>query len=267
MPPALQVVNGQVTNPGTSVTQLTPNTGDSYAVRNASDNSNVELLDAWTFTTTNLLMRIRSPLMHDIAQCMRLQPTASQPYPLLDRSASQELQPQDNLIVELTGGTAEVDAAGILIYYADLPGANARLHAWAEIAPLVAAVTTVEVDITSSATSCNYSATAALNSAFDTLKANRDYAILGYECGTNGVSLGITGADTSNLRVGGPLVNLPFITRNWFVDLSAAFGLPLIPVINSSNRAGTLLDVVAQATSTTFKVGVHLALLSTNLSS
>lgn len=267
MPPALQVVNGQATNPGTTVTTLTPNTGDSYLVRNATGGSNIRLLDAWTFTTTNLLMRVRSPLMHDIAQNDRLQPVASKAYPLMNRFANQELYPQDTIIAEVTGGTSEVDIGSLLIYYADLPGASARLHAWAEIAPLVAAVTTVEVDLTSSATSGNYSATQALNSAFDTLKANRDYAILGYECGTDGCSLGITGPDTSNLRVGGPLVAFPEITRHWFWDLSSITGLPLIPVINSSNRAGTLLDVVAQATSASFHVGVHLALLSTNLSS
>lgn len=267
MPPALQVINGQATNPGTTITALTPNTGDSYTVKNATANSNISLLDAWAFTTTNLLMRVRSPLMHDQAQNMRLQPTASNPNPLLSRPAVQMLYPQDTLTVEVTGGTAEVDIGTLLVYYADLPGASARLHAWAEIQPLIAAMTTVEVDLTSSATAGNYSATVALNGTFDTLKANRDYAVLGYECSTTGCSLGITGPDTSNLRVGGPLTSNTWITRDWFARASNDFGIPLIPVINASNRAGTLLDVVAQATSTAFHVGVHLALLNTLLPS
>lgn len=259
---ALQVITGQATNPGITITALTPNSGDSYTVRSTDMSADIELLDAWAFTTTNLLMRIRSPRMHDQAQNIRLQPTASQPYPLLLGPGSQRLYSQDPITVELTGGTAEVDAATLLVYYANLPGVAARLHSWAEVHPLIENLTTIEVDLTSSGTSCNYSSVVALNGNFDTLVRNVDYAILGYQCPTNGLSLGITGVDTGNLRVGGPLSNLAFLTNRWFVDLSSRTGKSLIPVINSANVAGINIDCVAQATSTSFKVGIHLAELS-----
>ena len=259
---ALQVINGTATNPGATVTATTPNSGDSYAVRNAQQGSSIQLLDAWAFTTTNLLMRVRSPLMHDQAQNMRFQPPASLPRPLMPWSANQPLFPQDNMIVELTGGGAEVDIASLLVYYTNLPGVQARLHAWSEIHPLIVNLTTVEVDLTSSATSGAYSATVALNGTFDTLRRNVDYAILGYTCATNGCSLGITGVDTGNLRVGGPLYNQSEVTDQWFVLLNQATGLPTIPVINAANVGGINLDVVAQATSTAFKVGISLAQLS-----
>lgn len=262
---ALQVINGQVTNPGTTATALTANTGDSYTVRNARMGSKILLLQAWAFTTTNLLMRIRSPLLHDASQASRLQPVASKSYPLMNGVIGQPLEPQDLLTVELTGGAAEVDAAGILVYYDDLPGAAARLFNYADIAGHIANLFTVEVDLTSSGTACNYSATVAINGSFDTFRRNIDYAILGYECGTEGLSLGITGADTSNLRVGGPLTAFPPITDAWFVYLNRAFGIPTIPVINSGNVGAINVDCVAQATSTSFKVGIHLAQLSTNL--
>lgn len=262
---ALQVINGQVTNPSSTVSALTANSGDSFTVRNARMGSKIRLMQAWAFTTTNLLMRVRSPLLHDATQANRLQPVASKAYPLMNGVAYQDLEPQDLLTVELTGGAAETDAAGLLVYYDDLPGANARLFDWNEIRPHVANLFTVEVDLTSSATTCNYSATVALNGSFDTFRRNIDYAILGYECGTDGVSLGITGADTSNLRVGGPLVALPFLTDAWFVYLNKAFGVPCIPVINSGNVGAINVDVVAQATSTSYKVGIHLAQLNTAL--
>lgn len=262
---ALQVITGQATNPGTAVSQLTANTGDSYTVRNSAQGSLIELLDAWAFTTTNLLMRIRSPLLHDQAQNMRLQPIASHSYPLMSREAKQVLQPQDNLIVELTGGTAEVDAGSLLVYYSDLPGADARLFDWAEVSPLIANLFTVEVDLTSSGTSCNYSATVALNGSFDTFKRNIDYAVLGYECATEGLTLGLTGSDTGNIRVGGPLTASPWITRDWFIVLSNTTGYPCIPVINSANVGATNVDCVAQGTSTSYKVAFHLAQLKTPL--
>lgn len=265
MPKALQVLTGQATNPGTAVTALTANTGDSFTVKNANSGSKVNLLDAWAFTTTNLLLRYRSPLLHDVAQNARLQPVASKSYPLMNRHAGQQLQPQDPLIVEITGGAAETDAASLLVYYEDLPGAAARLHDWSEIAPLVKNLFTVEVDLTSSATTCNYSPTVAINGSFDTFKRDRDYAVLGYECGTEGLTFGITGSDTGNIRVGGPLTALPFLTRDWFIRLNSDTGYPCIPVINSANVSAINCDVVAQATSTAYKVGVHLAELSSTL--
>ncbi len=264
---AIEVITGQATNPGATITQLTANSGDSYAVRSTDVAADIELWNAWAFTTTNLLMRIRSPRMHDQAQNWRGQPPASTPRPLIGLQPSQRLYSQDNIIVELTGGAAEVDLASLLVYYRNLPGIAARLHSWSEVEPLIQNLTSVEVDPISSATAGNYGAAVALNSAFDTLIRNVDYAILGYECATTGCTFGIRGADTGNLRIGGPLYNQTEVTAAWFVTLSQANGnAPVIPVVNSANVAAILCDVAAQATSTTFKVGVNLAQLKSPLS-
>jgi hypothetical protein len=262
---ALQVINGQVTNPGATVSALTPNAGDSYTVQNAPLGSKIKLLDAWAFTTTNLLMRVHSPKMHDNVQNNRMQPVASKAYPLMDEYGIEDLFPQDPLVVEVTGGAAEVDGGALLIYYDNLPGINARLFHREEILPHVAHRFGVEVDLTSSATSMNYSATVAINASFDTFERGYDYAILGYTCATDGLSVGLKGADTGNLRLGGPLVALPFLTSSWFVELSRKTGLPTIPVFNSGNVASLVADVVAQATSTAYKVTFNCALLDQTL--
>lgn len=262
---ALEILTGQVTNPGATITALTPNSGDSFTVRSTDMAADIELLQTWAFTTTNLLERIRSPRMHDQAQNLRLQPTASQPYPLLPFSGTQKLYSQDPITIELTGGAAEVDLASMLVYYDNLPGISARLHSPAEVLPLIDDLTTVEVDLTSAGTAGNYSATVALNANFDTLIRNRDYAILGYECATNGGTLGIKGVDTGNLRLGGPLTNLAFVTNDWFIDLSNRYNKPLIPVVNSANVAAILLDCACVATSTAFKIGLNLASLKNTL--
>lgn len=259
---ALECINFQVTNPGATVSAVTANTGDSLTVRSTNFGVNIDLLQAWAFTTTNLLLRIRSPRMHDQAQNMRFQPTASLAYPLMPWGGAEPLYPQDPLTVEMTGGAAEVDIGALLVYYADLPGVSARLHTLAEISPLIQHLTTVEVDLTAAGTSGNYSATVALNGTFDTLIRNRTYAILGYESPNNLGSIGIKGADTGNLRVGGPLLNIPYLTSNWFVRLANEYQLPLIPVFNSANVAGILVDCTQQGTATNPKVAFNLALLS-----
>lgn len=262
---ALQILTGQVTNPNTAITALTPNTGDSYTVRSTNMGADIELIQAWAFTATAGILRVRSPRMHDQAQNTRYQTVASLPRPLMALEEKQLLYSQDPITVEMTGDSAAVDLASLLVYYNDLPGINARLHAWSEIAPLIDKLTTVEVDLTSSATSCNYSGTVPLNGTFDTLIRNQDYAILGYECGVTGGTLGITGVDTGNLRVGGPLYNQTEFTADWFVRLSNDNAIPAIPVFNSANVAGINLDVACQAVSTSFKVGVNLALLKQQL--
>lgn len=263
---ALEILTGQVTNPGATITALTPNSGDSFTVRSTDINADIELLQTWCFTATNLLERIRSPRMHDQAQNLRFQPTASNPYPLLPFGGSQKLYSQDPITIELTGDAAAVDMASMLVYYQNLPGIQARLHAPSEVIPLIDDLTTIEVDLTSSGTSCNYSPTVAANANFDTLIRNRDYAILGYMCGTTGGTLGIRGVDTGNLRIGGPLTNLAFVTNDWFIDLSNRYNKPLVPVFNSANVAALLIDCACQAVSTSFKIGLNLASLKQNLS-
>lgn len=264
---ALQVITGQVTNPSTTVTALTPNAGDSFSPRSADMSSDIELLDVWAFSATAGVLRVRSPRMHDQAQNMRYQTVASIPRPNMALESKQKMFPQDNVTVEMSGDAAAVDLASLLVYYTDLPGIAANLHSWEEIAPLVDELTTVEVDLTSSGTSCNYSPTVALNGTFDTLIRDQSYAILGYECGTTGGTIGFTGSDTGNLRVGGPLYNQQEFTADWFVRLGRDNGFPAIPVINSANVASVNLDVACQAVSTSFKVGVNLALLTRPLTS
>ena len=262
---ALEVLTGQATNPGAVDTALTANAGDSFTVRSAAQGSHISLVDAWAFTTTNLHFRVRSPRMHDQAQNMRFQPTASKANPLMPRFAGQRLYSQDTLTCEIQGGAAEVDMATLLVYYDDLPGVNSRLFDFADIKPHIANLTTVEVDLTSSATSCNYSPTVALNGSFDTLKRNVDYAILGYECPVAGGTLGIRGSDTGNLRVGGPLLDTTLFTRAWFVQLDADLTPPCVPVINAANVGAINVDCACQAASTAFRVGINLAELDTVL--
>jgi hypothetical protein len=266
MPAALEFITGQATNPGAGPVQLTANAGDSFSIRATDVSADIEMWNCWAFTNTNLLLRIRSPRMHDQSQNIRLQPPTAVPRPLFGLQPSQRLYSQDNLICEISGGAAEVDGASFLIYYNDLPGVSARLFPWSQVEPLVQNLTSVEVDPASSATAFNYGASVALNSLFDTLIRNVDYAVLGYECSTVGCSVGLRGADTGNLRLGGPLYNQTEITSSWFVNLSQANGnANTIPIVNAANVGAILCDVVAQAVSTTFKVTWNLAELKSPL--
>src|SRR5947209_6961709 len=113
---ALQVLSGRVTNPGATLTALTPDTGDSYTVRSFPfGTATAEILDAWVLGATAGVLRVRSPRLHDQAQGIRLRAQAAAPAPLMPFEANQLLYPQDPLTVELSGGGAEVDLASLLV--------------------------------------------------------------------------------------------------------------------------------------------------------
>lgn len=259
---ALEIVTGRVTNAGGVFTACTPNTGDSFSVRNFSDPSMAYLLDMWALGATAGFARVRSPRLHDNVQGIRSKFTAATPQPLLPDWTQQPLYAQDTLILEISDAGAETDIMTILNYYQDLPGAAARLYDWPTIDARVRNILTNEVSLVSGATLGDYSGSVAVNSSFDLLKANTDYAILGYTTDTSVQSIGIRGPDTGNLRVGGPGTSSRFETRDWFIRLSERNKLPLIPVFNAANKAGTLVDVSHNANAVTTVCDLVLAELA-----
>lgn len=258
---ALIANTGRVTNPGSTITALTANTGDTFTVRAATPGSRVQLLDMWAEEGTVGIFRIRSPLLHDQSQALRMRVTLSA-NPLLPYEMVQPLQPQDVLTVELSGGGGEIDVGSYLTYYEDLPGASARLATWDQIAPLITDTVGLEQQLTSGGTGGQYGGSQAINTNFDILNRTRDYALLGYLCDTVAAVVGITGPDTGNWRVAGPGVVDPKITREWYVWNSVRTGLPLIPIINAANVGATLIDLAKVATGAAVNVTLILAELN-----
>lgn len=245
---ALQVLTGRVTNPGVTLTALTADTGDSFTVRSYPFGSKAQIVQAWALGATAGVIRVRSPRLHDAANGIRLRTTAATPAPLLPDGLEQQLQPQDVLTFEQSGGGAEVDMASLLVYYEDLPGIAAQLASWDQLKGQIVNLVGVEVNLTTGATAGQYGGSQALNANFDILKRNIKYAILGYDCDVTTGTVGITGPDIGNLRVAGPGLARSEVTMGWFKDLAIETGQPMIPVINSANVANTIVDVADTAT-------------------
>lgn len=258
----LQVTSGRVVNPGATITPTTPASGDSFQVQNFDTPAGATLIDAWALSATAGILSIHSPKMHDNIQGIRAKVLAAQSSPLLPDFSLQPLSAQDVLIAALSGGGAETDGLSYLVYYTDLPGGNARLFSWDELKPRIRNMLTNEVTITTGATVGDYGGGVAINANFDLLKGNTDYAILGYLTDTVVQTVGIRGADTSNFRVGGPGTSTRIDTRDWFIRMSVSQGLPLIPVFNSANKGGTIVDLVHNAAGATVVVELVLAELA-----
>ena len=244
---ALEIIAGDVTGAiaAGTYTGITPHTGNSLTVRNAKEDSKVRLLTMWADTQLNNSLRIRSPRLHDNVQGLRFETIASRCEPFWDPIVTQNLVPQDTLTVEFDESTAaaDVQTAVMLVYYDDLPGIDARFINFEELAARGRRMVTVENTIDSGAGG-DWLGAEAINAEFDLLKANEDYAIIGYHVSVECAAVRYRGADFGNLGIGGPgIEDLKTFTRYWFIWLTERTGIPLIPVFNSANRAGLLIDV------------------------
>ena len=248
---ALEVIAGLVTAPDTTQTALTMNTGNSATIRHAAPDSPVRLLSAWVDVQVRGILRIRSPKLHDNVQGLRFDTIASEVQPLFDPMFAERMYPQDALTIDLSGSAtaADIESAALLLYYPDLAGQAARLIDPTMLKQRFVRLFTVENSLATGAAG-GWSGEEAINADFDLMRANTDYALLGYLCSpvagqTVGecLAVGWRGVDTGNLRVGGPGTDTDrWLTNRWFVYLSERTGLPCIPVFNSANRAGVLID-------------------------
>lgn len=262
---ALEVVAGFATNPSTTFTVLTPSTGQSFTVRGTDITKGTWLLSSWAFNATAGELRIRSPRLHDFFSGIRNRVTANFVGPLyLDPSGdsyAQRLYAQDALTVELTGGAAELDTASLLIGYEDLGGVAGRFIDAPTLAKIGLNVVTVEVTVTAVATGL-FGGAVAVNSSIDNLIANTDYAVLGGFTDTRGDTVGITGVDFGNLRVGFPAEpSIRNLTSNWFLKLADSFSGAWIPVFNSANKTQTTIDVQTTGAGGTYIINLELVQL------
>jgi len=241
---AFELITGFVTAPSTTLTALTMAAGNSLTIRNTNNAGAIGLVQAWADNQAAGTLRIMSPRLHDNVQNLRLGVFASEVYPLLPAQPQQLLVSQDTLAASLSGSAtaSDIETACMLIYYESLPGIEARLIDPTELNRRMINLMSVENTL-ALGTAGGYSGQEAINAEYDQMKANTDYALIGYIVSAECACIRWQGADTGNLGVGGPGHDTNRnVTRSWFLDLSEATGVPLIPVFNSANKNGILID-------------------------
>lgn len=276
MPRAYEVLSGFNAAPTGGPDVWTMATGDSATVRNATPGSDIRLENAWGWNDSLTgILRIRSPRLHDFLQGIRLGfdsaylavPGALPVTPLFADAAQQRLESQDTLTIDMfDDGAASVEGGTLLVSYADLPGSAARLSTWQEVAGRIVDLVSVETQHTTGATAGDYGGEVAINSFEDVLKANRDYAVLGYTVQTAGATriatVGYRSADFANYRLGGPGTVNPQETRDWFARRSSETGEPWVPIFNAANKFNTLVDLIDTGSANAVSVFTMLALLA-----
>ena len=263
---AIDTVGFFATNPGAGGAAATVTPGDSFTVRNAAGGSRVVVEEAIRQGAASGFLRVRSPLLHDNVRGIMFTTPDTPARFLFPPDAGQPLSPLDNLIVEISGGAAEVDGGALVVYYDNALGLSARLHMPGDVLGNIKYIKPVQVACTVNATAFNWSDTV-ITTTENLLHATSDYAILGYVTDTACAAIGIKGQDTGNLRVAGWGSTDPSDTSDYFIRKSLRENRPWIPVINAANRFSTFASVLSSAVAGTVNVQFILAELNAPLSS
>lgn len=250
------------TNPSTGANTVAA-AGDSLAIRNFPSQNPAYVEGIIRMGTTAGYGQIRSPLLHDNVQGIRITPGESPSLFSLPAETQQTMNPQDTLIASVSGGAAEVDILIILMYYTNLGGASARFLNPGDLTGNILYAKPLQVAVTTSATAGTWTDTV-ITTSEDLLHANKDYAILGYTANVAVGFVGIKGIDTANLRVGGPGSTQEFPVSNYFVTMSLRTGRPHIPVFNSANKNSTYVSTTAATASVAAVIELNLVELQTN---
>jgi hypothetical protein len=259
----LDTISFTATAPGAAGIAATVVAGDSAQVRSTGNIISGQLLGLWTNAQAVGFTQVLFPYGHDMSRNIRFRNIALSPSNQIAKTAMQPMKSQD-LITVLQAGSAvagDVETVHALIGYPELEGGSDKYIGLEEFQARCEELVTIEDTLTPTAAS-TYSGARALNAVTTTLKANRNYAVVGITCGANGGAITIRGQDTGNLRASMPCnPNIGPETVNWFPSLASWKGLPLIPVINAANQANTFLELVTNELLTAVPFSLTLALL------
>jgi len=255
----LELISATATAPssGAAASALT---GDSLTIKNGRGKTRI--VAAWGKRQAAGFSQIAFPSGHDTTRGFRcgLLLGAGLTIPI---GFSIPVNAQELLSLTIAGSATagDVEQDFLLVHYDDVPGITGRLISPAQLDSRIEKLTTVEASIAATA-GPSYGSPEALSADSDLLRANTDYAILGATVRTACGAVYLVGPDTSNVKIAVPgLHDKPELTAQWFVLQSRAHGVPLIPVINSGNKASTLLGVCCDENAGTYLVTWHLAQL------
>lgn len=239
---AIELITVQATAPGAGANWLAVG-GNSLTVRDAIKPT--WLGPVWQSKQAAGFLRLTSPLLHDAVVGIQMQAPIGQTVTLWQ--SMQRIYAQDSLIVTGSGSAVagDIEQASMLYCYEDLPGVDGYFIDDAELLRRAEDIYAFPNTI-STGVAGGYSGLENVNAEVDQLKANTDYAIVGYDLTVACGSVRYISSDWGNLGVGGPgpVVGTAgaLETRDWFRRVTKIMELPAIPVFNSSNKANTFID-------------------------
>lgn len=213
---------------------LNPAPGDSLSVRNYPQGQTASVEALIYSAGGGQKVRLVSPNLHDNQTGLTFEPAEVPSQFLVPQDAAVTVQANDTLSVYGGIAAAGTIAGALQVYYTQLPAISQRLHSWGDISGNYKYIKSVEVDLAAVAVGA-WTDTLVTNTE-NQLHANKDYAVLGYQCNQAIDVVGFKGSATGNLRVCGPGATSTLDITEYFVYMSERNQQPYIPVFNSDDR-------------------------------
>lgn len=229
-------------------TAATAPAGFSLTVKNGKE---ARLLNFWTDVQTAGFTRITSPSMHDQTQGYQVRQAVSDCDLRIPMGIGLDLTPQEDLAVTISGAATagDVETFAGLMYYEGLGRVSetAQGISFQEFQKRRATggLVTIPATITAAGATGGVSGEELITAESNLLKANTDYAVLGCITSVECAALTMRGPDTGNVHIAVPGNEIDIdMMAGFFLLLARAHDLPIIPVINSGNRASTYIGCV-----------------------
>jgi len=238
--------------------------GDSLTIKNALPGSKIYLLAHVADKQAAGSEQVIHSSGHDTTRGYRVRAAASEVRNLLPWGFWEELKPQELLSITTIGSATggDVETGLLWVWYENLPGIAGHFLTAEEVWDKVIKLLTVQMSLTTT-TGPNWTGAEALNAESDLLLPNRNYALIGATCDVECAGIGVRSPDFGNVRVAVPGHDTAHdITSSWFTRLSEQTGLACVPVLNSGNRANTLIDAAQDENATAVTASLILGLLS-----
>lgn len=239
---------------------LAPGTGDSSTFQNVPTASYAALAEIWgvddagpaefSFTASRFHDQVEG-IAGWVPDGSGLTPI-NRPSLISPAGIDQPVYPSDVLTVRAAATAGDNVNVTLNVYYADLPGISAVLRTaeWVESQ----AENLVGVDAQVTPGSGDWGASVSLSAAARRLDAGKYYAIVGFTAPTALAALAISGFETGNLRIGGPVLGDGGHDAYQILDLAKVYRTALIPIVAGNNQDNVLVwaaDPAAGATDVT----------------
>lgn len=172
--------------------------------------------------------------------------------------ADQPIYPADVLSVRANGTAADNVNVALSLYYSDVPGLSAVLRTWDFVRNQIANLVGVDVTLDVGFAPGDWCPSVSLSAGGRRLDAGKFYAVLGFTSPVPLAAVGLSGFETGNLRVGGPVLADGSVDADMIARMARNYNAALIPVISGNNQDSILVQG-ADPTTTDAKITVMLA--------
>ena len=211
--------------------------GDNLTIRSTVQETGARIMSFITqASAAGQKFRVTSPLLHDNVTGLTWISPENPGLFLVPSESSIDVNEQDTLAINGSTAAAFTITTAAVVQYDNLRGITADMYKWADIAPDIKFIKSVEVSNLAIAVGA-WTDTVITNTE-NQLHADKSYAVLGYVPAASVCAVGVKGVATGNLRFCGPGGPQTLDLSDYYVQMSLKHNRAYIPVFQANDRNG-----------------------------